>query len=337
MSEKHVDTPFPSETSSFFNDTNPTPSVTPESTMSEPVEIPKRVYGWNRDLPSNDTKFFMVANPRNIKKFPKRLIINNLPDVYDQGSLGSCTANALGVAFGYEKRKEHGQIFTPSRLFIYYNERKMEDNIPFDTGAMIETGIKTLTNEGTCPESIWPYEIEKFTECPVKIAYDVALDNQVLASRKVPETVEGFKTMINMGLVVVFGFTVFESFESEDTARTGIMKMPKPFEKKLGGHAVTCIGYDDDLTFNGLKGYLKIRNSWGIHWGIQGDFWMPYDFVNKSRLVSDLWVITKSEGPMVKLNLEMSKSFYQLKKTEYSNLFARIINRLKTTIKLPKE
>ena len=45
---------------------------------------------------------------------------------------------------------------------------------------------------------------------------------------------------------VVFGFTVYESFESEAVAKTGRMPMPASDEKALGGHAVLCVGYDDD-------------------------------------------------------------------------------------------
>ncbi len=275
---------------------------------SHPVDTyrPKMTYGWIRDLPDKNCKFFMAANSVAIKKFPKTKIITSLPDVYNQGDLGSCTANALGAAFSYEQKQRYLQDFKPSRLFIYYNERKLQGNTLYDTGSSISDGIKALTTKGVCPEELWPYDVNKFAVKPPKIAYEKASLHQVLGSRKVPETVNGFKTMINMQLPVIFGFTAYESFEKSQIARTGIMTIPTPEEKCLGGHAVLCVGYDDDMRNNNCVGFLKIRNSWGDTWGDDGYFWMPYDYVDKLKLVSDLWVITKNEGPLVVLNKELS-------------------------------
>jgi len=57
------------------------------------------------------------------------------PPVYDQGQLGSCTANAIGAAIEFDRRKQKLANFTPSRLFIYYNERAIEHTIDSDSGA----------------------------------------------------------------------------------------------------------------------------------------------------------------------------------------------------------
>lgn len=269
---------------------------------------PKRVYGWIRDLPSNQNNFLQVASYSAIKKFPKQKFLTNLPPVYNQGHLGSCTANALGTAFQFEQRTQNLKDFVPSRLFIYYNERKLEGTIPIDCGASISDGIKTMTENGVCPEVVWPYDIKKFAEKPTTLSYVLASTHQVLASRRVPLNVDGFKTMINMGYPVVFGFTVYKSFESPEVAKSGVMTLPGPDETLVGGHAVLCVGYDDTMTSEDGRtvGYLKIRNSWGSHWGKDGDFYMPYSYVTPN-LVSDLWVITKNEEPLVRLNRQLSK------------------------------
>ena len=90
----------------------------------------------------------------------------NMPDVYDQGQLGSCTANALCGAVGFIIKG-----FTGSRLFVYYNERKLEHTIPDDEGAMLSDGVLTLEKYGVCSEDDWPYEIEKFAVKPTANCY----------------------------------------------------------------------------------------------------------------------------------------------------------------------
>jgi C1A family cysteine protease len=276
--------------------------------VTESLETnPTRVYGWKRDLPSNQNNFLMVANPMIIANFPKEKFLTELPPVYDQGQLGSCTANALGGAFEFEQMKQNLEVFTPSRLFIYYNERKIEGTIPVDSGAALSDGIKALTDLGACKETSWPYDIRKFTVVPPPSAFKEASDHQILASKRVPMTINGFKTMINMGYPVAFGFTVFPYMESQEMATSGILKLPDTHEDPLGGHAVLCIGYSDTMqSADGQStGFLKIRNSWGPSWGQQGNFWMPYDYVT-ARLCSDGWVITENEKEMLKLNKEMN-------------------------------
>ena len=76
-----------------------------------------------------------------------------MPPVYDQGQLGSCTANALVGAFEYD-----APAFMGSRLFLYYNERRLEQTIPDDNGARLSDGIACLEKYGLCPESEYPYD-----------------------------------------------------------------------------------------------------------------------------------------------------------------------------------
>jgi len=290
-----------------MTDTNKDIEKDNEKDNEQNNETIKRVYGWKRDLPSHHDNFLMVANPFVVSTFPKEKFLTGLPPVYDQGSLGSCTANALGSIFEFEQTEQGLPDFMPSRLFIYYNERKIEGTIEVDAGAMLSDGIRALTDFGVCSETTWPYDIRKFSQVPSTDAFKEASDHQILASRRVPMSINGFKTMINMGYPVAFGFTVFSHMESNEMATTGILKLPGPREQALGGHAVACIGYSDIMESpdKSTVGYLLIRNSWGKSWGKDGNFWMPYDYVN-SHLCSDGWVITENEGEMVKLNKQFS-------------------------------
>ena len=257
-----------------------------------------RTYGWRKQLP--DRRDLVFAPPQDGAPEQSRVDLRDtglLPDVYDQGKLGSCTANAIAAAFEYdENRQEYAKAaeFTPSRLFIYYNERAMEGTTPSDSGAEIRDGIKSINKLGVCDEKLWPYDIEQFTMKPPQECYDAAKRERALKYQRVEQNLTALKhALATEKLPVVFGFTVYESFEGEAVASTGRMPMPKAHEKVLGGHAVMCVGYDDEE-----KAFL-VRNSWSDAWGMDGYFYMPYEFMTDSDCASDFWVVqTISAAPV---------------------------------------
>ena len=211
------------------------------------------------------------------------------PTVYDQGNLGSCTANAIGFAYHFDELKQNSQSpFIPSRLFIYYNERNMEGHTSEDSGAEIHDGVQTINTIGVCQEEMWPYDINKFTEKPSDNCYEIAKNHQSVSYNALDQNIDQFKAAIISGFPVVFGFSVYESFESADVTKTGKMPMPKEGEKILGGHAVALVGFDD------INNVFIVRNSWGENWGDKGYFYMPYEFIKNSDYASDFWVITKT-------------------------------------------
>ena len=108
--------------------------------------------GWLPDLP--DARDFMYAAPLKIMKAlpSKANLSKGCPNVYSQGDLGSCTANSLGVAFEFGRKKQKKSSFMPSRLFLYYNERVIINTVNADSGAFLRDGIKCLKNQGICKE-----------------------------------------------------------------------------------------------------------------------------------------------------------------------------------------
>jgi len=210
--------------------------------------------------------------------------------VYDQGQLGSCTANAIGAAIEFDQQKQGTAAFVPSRLFIYYNERVIERTVAQDSGAQIRDGMKAVATLGAPRETEWPYNIKKFAVKPSAAAYADAKQDIVTAYTRVVQSLAQFQGCLASGYPFVFGFTVYESFESDAVAKNGVMPMPAPREKVLGGHAVLAVGYD------GKRRVFIVRNSWGSGWGAKGYFFMPYEYLLNPSLASDFWTIRSVTG-----------------------------------------
>jgi C1A family cysteine protease len=227
---------------------------------------------------------FSLSNP--IAVLPPSVDLRpNCPPVYDQGSLGSCTGNAIAAAVEYDLMKQGKPAFQPSRLFIYYNERLMEGDVGEDAGAQIHDGIKAIANYGVCPESLWPYNPSQFTVKPSDAAYAAAAQEKALNYYSVEITIGDLKQALAQGYPVVIGMQVFQAMESEDVAQSGSVPMPGPYDQSLGGHCVLVVGYDD------AKQHLIVRNSWGKDWGLGGYFTLPYAYVTPN-LMTDFWVVT---------------------------------------------
>jgi C1A family cysteine protease len=224
----------------------------------------KPIYGWIPDLPDHRDKLYAKFTAVTPEKLPSRIDLRpNCSPIEDQGQLGSCTANALAGNLEYLKKQKRNTLLDFSRLFIYYNERVIEHTTEEDSGAMLRDGIKTLAKAGACPENEWPYDVTTFADKPSSKAYADALQYQITSYYRLL-TLDQMKHTLANGFPFVFGFSVYESFESTYVAASGIVPLPLPTERLLGGHAVMAAGYDD------AKEQFIIRNSWGQGWGEKG-------------------------------------------------------------------
>src|SRR5271167_4004533 len=248
-------------------------------------------YGWVHDLP--DARDYAYAAP--LQRFPQGLPTSvdlrpDCPPVYDQGQLGSCTANGIAGAIEFDQLKQANKEFTPSRLFIYYNERVIEGTVSQDSGAQVRDGIKSVATLGAPPETDWPYVIADFAEQPPAIAFTDAKLDLVSSYARVSQNLSQMKGCLAEGYPFVFGFTVYASFESQAVANSGVVPMPASGEKTVGGHCVVAVGYDD------TQRTFIIRNSWGVDWGMKGYCTMPFEYLLSSHLASDFWTIRSVTG-----------------------------------------
>ena len=251
-----------------------------------------RVYGWKPQLPDfRDIKFkekVKVADIVTTTLFDKY----NIPPIYDQGQLGSCTGNAGAGILQFALMNKSAtpnpsaSLFYPSRLFIYYNERLAQHTVDQDSGATIRECIQALKKYGACSENLLPYDIARFTDKPSDACYAQGKNFEISSYQCLDNTNRGsLVAALASGHPIEFGFTVYESFESAEVARTGIVPMPGPDEEVLGGHAVSIFGY------NATGNYYICRNSWGNGWGINGYFHMPAAYIENENLCSDFWII----------------------------------------------
>jgi C1A family cysteine protease len=226
---------------------------------------------------------FYRATVSNTKGLP--LATNNaafIDWVFDQGQEGSCTANALASLRMYLLKKAGLPFAVMSRAYIYIHERIIEGTQKEDAGAYPRDGLAVLNTLGVCTDAKMPYSDKDFTTLPSAQAEAEAAMYKIGAYHRIIDT-NMLKAALAVGDLAVLGFTVYESFESDKVATTGIVPSPRKGERQLGGHEVLVVDYYT----KGRTTYFKILNSWGKGWGQAGYFVMSETVLKK--LAMDFW------------------------------------------------
>ena len=249
--------------------------------------MPTQKYHWLRD--NTDTRDHLYKFT--IAKLPTSVDMRlTCSAIEDQGNLGSCTGNAIAGAIELVYRKTR-RMLDVSRLFIYYEERVLEGTVGYDVGAYIRDGLKVVNKKGAPLENVWPYVESQFAIQPNSAAYTDAAKRKVTAYQRCTDF-NAVKAALAAGNPVVVGFDVYESFETIQVARTGMMPYPNVArEQLLGGHAVCLVGYNDTTQ------RFIARNSWGTGWGDRGYFYMPYRVIQNTSMSGDFWTISGITNP----------------------------------------
>jgi C1A family cysteine protease len=197
----------------------------------------------------------------NITEFPTKVYLREsgfVPTVLDQGRLGSCVTNATANGLEFCLKKEKEIDFLPSRLYMYYYTRLIEGNPNKDTGCTIRDCMKEISTYGVCPESMFPYDISKFTIRPSNECMRVAREHiDGFRYVSVRQNARSIKEVLVSGYPIIFGVDVYESFQSREAMETGDIPMPNVWrERLLGGHAILMTGYDDESE------RFTFENSW---------------------------------------------------------------------------
>lgn len=261
----------------------------------------RRRLGWKPELPD------IRDRPFNAKRALKKLRRNiptsvdwrnneHFPDLTEQGNLGSCVPHGVGFAFKWRQRLLGLPDFDPSRLFIYYEGRKMEGSISYDSGLYIRDGLKVVNRMGAPHENLWPYAIGNFTDQPPKLAYDDGQKHQAIQYESVPVNSPDVKLAIAAQHLVIMGFTVYTSFF--DTGANGFVADPNPAKERVeGGHCMDYVGYK---RMRGPKDafyydYGIFANWWDPTFGDNGFVYMKMRWACNEQYADDFWVITETE------------------------------------------
>jgi C1A family cysteine protease len=243
-------------------------------------------YGLIKDF--NDKRDYQYKLTKNKSAIPPAASNRSTcSPIEDQKNIGSCGPESLVGSCEHLELKLGKPLVDLSVLFAYYNARLLMGTVNYDSGVSNRYLLKAAAKYGVCKEAYWPYRAEKFKIKPTKTAYADGLNRQILRYERI-SSMDQFKDAIASGYLVIAGISVYESFESDKVARTGMVPTPVSGEKFLGGHDIDLVGYDDN------KRLVEFRNSWG-DWGDQGYGYLSYDFVNDPDLCSDAWVVYSME------------------------------------------
>jgi C1A family cysteine protease len=248
--------------------------------------VPKYVYNFKRQ--TDDLRDLQYESLNFNFNLPNQFSLREqLPPVLDQGRLGSCVSNATANALRFCLKKEHLIDFAPSRLYMYYYTRLIEGHPNEDTGTTIRDMMKELHTYGDCHEDLWPYDISQFRKRPSNECTKEGLTHiKNVKYHTVRQDLSSLKSALFSGFPVIFGVSVYESFQSQESMTTGNIPMPNTYtEELLGGHCLQIISYCDDTQTFGLQ------NSWSDKVGDKGYFTIPYKYVLDRTLASDFWVV----------------------------------------------
>lgn len=220
---------------------------------------------------------------------------DNFSPVEDQGSIGSCTAQAVIGLAEYLILVGTKEVTDLSRMFLYKASRNLM-GVEGDTGSYVRTAIKALAAFGAPPEDYWPYAEQLLDVEPQAYQYSYASNFRAVRYARLDdykntpdETLIQIKSVLSAGLPVAFGFPVYDSIDRVGKGERAVIPYPKQQDRLLGGHAVLATGYK----MIGNTEVLIIRNSWSREWGDEGYGYLPISYVTDGMAV-DFWTIFSS-------------------------------------------
>lgn len=209
--------------------------------------------------------------------------------VYSQGRPPTCTAHAAVSAFEILQNGRTANTFLPSRSFVYYNTRVLENTVSSIVGTSLRNALRTLTNQGVCEETTWPYDTTRLLIRPHATAYSTALPNRIIRYARLAPTLTQIRLCLASGHPFAFAMKCYDHWYKAVGGR--IPPTVPTTAKPLGGHAMVCVGYNDSTQT------LTVLNSWGATWGDKGYAHIPYSLFFKPGEAWDMWVVMLTTTP----------------------------------------
>lgn len=217
-------------------------------------------------------------------------LLKYCPRRLNQGAQGSCVAwsNAYSIRTILLARQTGANpdeiAFSPAYL---YNRIKLDDNCQ---GSYIHLAIETMLQEGAVPFADMKYDERTCSQTIPAYLDDKAANFKIKGAQRIGENPKASLTLkdilqikhaLNAGSPVAIGMMVGGTFMQDMMGKNVWIPEQSDYDQQgFGGHAMTVIGYDDNLE----GGALQIMNSWGPEWGKDGVAWVRYsDFIEFTK------------------------------------------------------
>lgn len=226
-----------------------------------------------------------------------------MPEVKNQGSVGSCVAHAVALVTEYFNKKETGKKVKMSTGYIYGNRML---SLHKGSGMYTKDAIRTMTKYGDVtydefPHNVEvPYAIELFEQEADKL--EASGLNYKFASYFKLKDSDAIKEHLLDGNPVIFSMYWFDDIKIKD----GVMQTTGIKTKNTGGHCMVIYGWNE-------TGW-RVQNSWGKYWGKNGRFTLPYTVP-----VKEFWGVLDARSDS---SLVIEKPF----KTKFGSFVAKIIH-----------
>lgn len=241
------------------------------TTLLDPLD--KRDFIFNIPFPSNFTQISQDWST----------FVSN---VLDQGNIGACASNASSQAINiyenvYKWKNNINTTSTPlrSRLYTYYKAREIYPGyLPvIDDGTSLRAIMKVVV-KNLPYENEWPYDtLNVNTKPPDNIIMQNNIGNLVFSYYRIPIDLSLIKSALLKNVIICR-----INCPAKLPNKKGVIN---PMDKSIvkGGHTILIVGFNDETR------QLKILNSWGEKWGLDGYGYIPYDYIND--YITDMWIL----------------------------------------------
>ena len=234
------------------------------------------------------------------------------PEIVDQGNIESCVPTCISTVYYYLTMKQSNHLnFRISRLYLYYQFRRLYDDVKLDEGSTIRDCINILYKDGVVPEFLYPYVESKIFNNPSEFLEKYSRFCKCLGFENISRKV--IKQYLLLDNPVLCGIKLFDSVYSDEVKNSGIINYSEEYDKILGGHCIILVGFDDS------KKYYRFINSWGSTWGDKGFGYLPYDYIKNTRLSNEFYIIKNISNPCIVL--EETDSLLDKLKNKIKNIF----------------
>ncbi|OZA91850.1 MAG: hypothetical protein B7X76_01460, partial [Azorhizobium sp. 39-67-5] len=218
------------------------------------------------------------------------------PTPGDQGEIGSCVSWALGYGIRsyYEIVQLRGTKAGPQSIAspadLHLQMRRQFGGSCSAPNSNISRGLILLQNTGVATVADYPPDSDESFCRPSPVAAhrlkakgplrasdrDFRYRKGVWSSGLARTSLARMKQLLSEGHPIAIGILVgplFGSHRGDKVFKTSVYSEKDLSPKKVGGHALAVVGYDD------RRHAFRILNSWGSSWGDGGYIWVDYDII----------------------------------------------------------